>query len=53
MKINGKLQCKLQRTPEVGSPLSTLYIRVPSELAKVGQFVEFNSTMWQVVDIYK
>lgn len=48
-------QCKLQRTHEYGANLSETVTYIPSNLAKIGKFVELKEggtwNTWQVVQV--
>lgn len=46
-------QCELQRTKEMGMPLTSTVTYIPSNLAKIGKFIELKTddgwATWQVV----
>ena len=50
-------QCKLQRTKEMGMPLTSTVTYIPSKLAKVGGFIELKEdgvwATWQVASVAK
>jgi hypothetical protein len=48
-------QCKLQRTTEMGMPLTSTVTYIPSNLATIGKFIELKTdgvwATWQVASI--